>query len=140
VRTARWLGGGLIAVTGADVDRRQSKPAGLQLVDTRTWHARTIDADASAVVLGDDVLLATGGTRGVTAYGLDGRRRFRLFDGEQAWVDRVFDGRAYVGISGPRGPQGGLRIVDLTAGRSVGQRPMPMPWLLVERSAGWWSP
>jgi hypothetical protein len=139
VRTARWLGGGLIAVTGAQVDRRESKPAGLRLVDTRTWRSRTIDAHASDVALGDDVLLATGGTTGVTAYKLDGRKRFRLFDGEQAWVDRVFDGRAYVGISGQRGPKGGLRVVDLAAGRSVGERPMPMPWLLVERSGGWWS-
>ena len=102
------------------------------------WSARTIDGGASAFAVGGDLLLATGGKTGLTAYGLDGQRRFRLFDGKQAWVDRVYDGRAYVGIAGETAPER-LRVVDLGSGRAVGERTLPLPWLLLDSSSGWWS-
>lgn len=128
-RSARWLGDGLLAASGTDGER----PAGLLLVDTRSWTMRTVDPDATSFVLAGDLLLATGAD-GLSAYGRDGVRRFRLFDGEQAWVARVHAGRAYVGTR-----QQLVRIVDLSTGRVVGDRTDPLPQLLVGAGAGWWE-
>jgi hypothetical protein len=140
-RSARWLGGGLLAVTGADEQGPRSRPAGLVLVDTPSWRAKTIDASASELAVTGDLLLASGGrTSGLVAYGLDGRRRFRLFDGWRAWVNQIYNGRAYVGIFRPDGTQAPFRVVDLTTGRAAGERTLPLPWLLVEASSGWWGP
>jgi hypothetical protein len=149
-RTARWLGDGLVAVTGADYatwrdteSRYQTRvsPAGLTIVDTNTWRIRTVDRDASSVRYADGVLLATGGTSdsstrtstsmGLAAYTTDGARRFRLFDGEAVVVWRAFRGRAYVWKEDER-----FRIVDLASGRVVDTRRDAPPWLLVEDSFG----
>lgn len=145
-RTARWLGNGLVAVTGADYatwkdgdSRYQTRvtPAGLVVVDTNTWQIRRIDRDATWVVHSDGVLLATGGTSdssrrvstsmGLAAYTADGSRRFRLFDGEHVLVWRAFRGRAYVGKNGEP-----FRIVDIASGRVVGTRRDAPPWLLID--------
>ena len=114
-RSARWLGGGLVALTGVDASswkdrdsRRQWRytPAGLTLVDTNTWQARQIDRGASQVSFVDGLLLVTGGSfdstgrgatsMGLAAYDLGGTRRFRLFEDRPIWVRQVFGGRAYV--------------------------------------------
>jgi hypothetical protein len=145
-RTARWLGGGLVAVTGADYaawkdreSRYQTRmtPAGLMLVDTNTWRARTIDRDVNWFVAADGVLLATGGTSdsstrvttsmGLAAYALDGSTRFRMFEGKRVAVWRAFRGLAYV-----REGDGPFRIVDVASGRIVATRPDAPPWLLVD--------
>ena len=145
-RTARWLGDGLVAVTGADYatwkdgdSRYQTRvtPAGLMVVVTKTWRIRTIDRDATWVVCSDGVLLATGGTSdsstrvstsmGLAAYTADGSRRFRLFDNEPVMVWRAFRGRAYVGKDGEP-----FRIVDIESGRVVGTRRDAPPWLLID--------
>jgi hypothetical protein len=146
-RAARWLGGGLVAVSGMDYAtwrdsesrlQMRSTPAGLALVDTRSWRARTIDRGASAASFAEGLLLATGsaceleGDRctgmGLAAYGLDGERRFRLFEGKSVWVWPVFRGRAYVGGMGEGEP---MRVVELASGRIVGERREPLPWLLL---------
>jgi hypothetical protein len=128
-RSARWLGDGLLAASGTDGER----PAGLLLVDTRSWTVRTLDPDATSFVLAGDLLLATGAD-GLSAYGRDGARRFRLFDGSQTWVDRVHAGRAYVGTREQL-----LRIVDLSTGKVVGKRTDPLPELLVGAGGSWWG-
>lgn len=128
-RSARWLGRGLLAVSGTDDDR----PAGLLLLDTRGWAARSVDPDATSFVVAGDLLLATGAS-GLSAYGRDGERRFRLFEGRQAWVARVHDGFAYVGAG-----QQPLRVVDLSAGKVTGDRADPLPELLVGAGGGWWG-
>jgi hypothetical protein len=128
-RSARWLGDGLLAASGTDGER----PAGLLLVNNRRWTVRTLDPDATSFVIAGDLLLATGAD-GLSAYGRDGVRRFRLFDGKQAWVTRVHAGRAYVGMG-----EQPLRIVDLAAGTVVGTRADPVPELLVGVSGGWWN-
>ena len=133
-RMARWLGGGLLAVSGADTEQGTTRAAGLQVVDTQRWNVRTIDRAASHVVVAGDLLLTTG--TAVTAYSFDGERRFRLFDGGNAWVALVHSGRAYVGVSGDRP----LRIVDLSSGRVIGERDTPLPWLVRGAAAGWWAP
>jgi hypothetical protein len=146
VRSARWLSGGLLAVSGVDTDQSRSRPAGLLIIDTRSWKTRVVDRGATGFVVADTVLLATGGTWdpatskwtgiGVAAYEFDGARRFQVFDGESAWLARVHGGHAYVGISG----QDQLRIVDLATGRAVGERRSPLPWLVQGLASGWWEP
>jgi hypothetical protein len=145
-RAARWLSADRIAVSGTDTQQGRYQPAGLLLVDTRTWSARTIDSGATSFRLADDALLATGGSWdeatnrptgiGLAAYGVDGDKRFQVLDGEHAWIGLVYGGRAYVGIAGEAEP---LRIVDLATGQVVGTRVDPLPWLLLGAGAGWWD-
>jgi hypothetical protein len=69
VRMAAWLGDGRLAVWGQDESKpvvRGStletwlRPAGLRLIDTRTWRATTIHPHASAAVWAGGRLLAFG--------------------------------------------------------------------------------
>jgi hypothetical protein len=125
VRSAIWLDTGALAVTGA----------GLTLIDARDWTASTVDREATDVRVAGDLLLATGGPRGLAAYGLDGRERFRLFGGEAVYVAQTYAGRAYVGAAGADR----LRVVDLAAGRAVGERAADMPWLVFDAPSSWWD-
>jgi hypothetical protein len=158
-RTALWLGDGLLAVTGTDEesftdargrDQMRLRAAGLSLVDTRCWSVRTIDRGATAVDLAGELLLATGWSSdsatgeseaiGLTAYGFDGAERFQLFDGHVAWVEQVYDARAYVGVSRPDGRRTTLRVVDLDAGRTAGgERTRHLPWLVLDAASGRWD-
>jgi hypothetical protein len=147
-RFARWLGGGLLAVSGADEDdRTRIRPAALSLVDTRTWAARVIEPGATDFVMAGDLLLATGAGHpsadgsgiGLAAYGFDGRERFRLFEGSEVWVQEVYGGRAYAGITRPDGRQAPLRVVDLESGRVAGRRQPPLPSLVLDAPASWWE-
>ena len=158
-RSARWLGGGLLAVTGTDEDlvevprgERQIRirAAGLSLVDARNWSIRTIDPGAAEVQVVGDLLLATGSsfdpaTRkgdaiGLVAYGFDGRKRFRLFDSRGVWVRQVYAGRAYVDVPLLKPPWSALRAVDLDArSRIRGERAGSLPWLLLEAASGRWD-
>lgn len=156
VRTARWLGNGLIAVSGVDshatvragrIERQVWTPAGLKLIDTRTWSVRTVDDRVSGFVLADGLLLTTGSsydsasdarsTIGLVAYGPHGDRRFGLFPDRSPWVSAVVDGRAYVGFGG--GPGQTLAIVDLATGQVVGERQGILPQLLLGAADPWWG-
>jgi len=148
-RQARWLGGDLLAVSGWDAGPGWTRPAGLAVIDTRTWQARLLEPGASSFVAASGLLLATGSSYdpetgeessiGLAAFALDGEERFRLFQGESAWVVQVYGGRAYV--DAPRGGAAAqpLRVVDLRQGRLVGARPKPLPWLVTAPAAGWWG-
>ena len=144
IRFARWLGDGLLAVTGED-DRPAGnttavQPAGLELVDTRSWSTRTIDPDATAFTVAGDLLLATGtSTTGLAVYGTRGRPRFRLLGGEQAWLALAYGGRAYVGVIRRDGVQEPLRVVDLHSGRIVGTRTTPLPVPVAGGAGSWWE-
>jgi hypothetical protein len=141
-RWARWLGAGLLAVSGTEeADKTGTRPAGLRLVDTRSWSVRTVDAGATSFLVAGDLLLVTGGPgAGLAAYGFDGRERFRLsFDGLAAWVAQVNGSRVYVGITQANGQREQLLVVDLPSGRVVGERPLPLPWLLLETASSWWG-
>lgn len=97
-RQALWLGRGLLAVTGFDghagLDPRGGQaewatPAGLKLIDTRTWSVRTLDAHVTNAVLASGTLFAFGilwdsrsqrlTGSGLTGYNRDGSRRFHLY-------------------------------------------------------------
>lgn len=157
-RSARWLGDGWLAVTGVDEElgrgargeeRQRTRPAGLRLMDTREWTYRVIDAGVTAVRVAGRLLLATGQsadlargaaeTTGLTAYALDGRRRFTLFEGREAWVEQVAGRRAFVEAGvGTIGTAPEPRVVDLRTGR-VSRRPTVLPTLLLEPAWSWWD-
>lgn len=143
-REALWLGNGVLAVTGTDdeiavaangVRAQVSSPAGLQLLDTRSWSVRTLDERVSSVVYSAGLLLGSGvtygaksGGIGVVVYELDGTRRFERFEGELvAWAGAT-GGYGYV--STRAGEQRGIRIVDLTDASVVTKPAVEMPVLL----------
>jgi hypothetical protein len=143
-RAAQWLGSGLIAVTGTDessAGEHRLRPAGLSLVDTRDWSMRTIDSGATEVRVAGDLLLATGSspeaTIGLVAYGLDGDKRFQLFEGREAWLGEVLDERAYVHLWDGRRER--LHMVDIATGRARGERPRPLPRLVRDAAWSWWD-
>jgi hypothetical protein len=82
-RTARWTLTGTVALSGADSTfdgvTERTTPAGLTLLDSRDWNARSVDTDTSEVAYSPitDVLLAYG-PNGLARYGTDGTQRFRL--------------------------------------------------------------
>ena len=97
-RRALWLGRGLLAVTGFDSHfspgdpahgvRGWQTPAGLMLVDTRRWRARTLDPRTTDAQVVSGTLLASSFLfdareraahgSGLTGYSIEGRRRFHL--------------------------------------------------------------
>jgi hypothetical protein len=118
-RQALWLGNGLLAISGSEQElgadgRYLESPAGLQLLDTTTWSVRSVDDRTSRIRLADSALLAFGGYGservGVSAYGLDGRLRFRLFEGRDVSDVRTFGLYAYVSIRDK------VAVVDLRSG------------------------
>jgi hypothetical protein len=175
VRMAAWLGDGLLAVWGQDESKpvprgatveQWLRPAGLQLVDTRTWRATTIHPDASGAVLAGGSLLAFGRllgppadpdtdrpihqTHGLTVFGPGDRRPVHLFGTRQVNWLQVSGGRAYVDLtpsierySGPD-PQATDRVVavvDLQTARVLAEWRGRLPELLVggccNEPAGW---
>jgi hypothetical protein len=138
VRHARWLGNGLVAVSGADYSVADKRlvftPSGVRLVDTRRWTVLAFAPGADGFHVAGNVLFAHSATWsselhmptpiGVEAYGLDGQPRFKLYEGERAWVVYADEQRAYVDPSGP----GAVDVVDVATGRIVERRPsVPRP-------------
>jgi hypothetical protein len=130
-RHARWVGDGRIAVSGTNAQRRKTRsgwrevwsPAGLKLVDTRSWTSQTVDTKASwfAAAAGS-VLVVAGGS--VTAYELDGTVRYRLpVSSAQAYVD-VHGRYAYVWDAGT------VSVVDSASGAVAATLPKPDLWLV----------
>ena len=144
MRKARWLGSGVLAVTGADEamfkdangqPRMTWAPAGLRLIDTNTWGSKLIDRGADEFTVDGASLLATGSRwdsrdeasatgMGLAAYGFDGARRLSVLSGRRLWVALAFRGRAYVWDDLT------LRVVDLASG-TVKSRLRPLPQLLI---------
>jgi hypothetical protein len=122
VRHATWLGRGLVAVAGEDFVRVrpfERIPAGVQVVDTRAWTARTVHPRASrAQVAGGRLLVWT--DSGYTARGV-GLRVYRR--GGRGLVGRLFGGEALDvevagGIAYARGARA-LRVVRLSPPRVI---------------------
>ena len=142
-RSAEWLGGDLLAVTGTDESAGEAgggriEPAGLSLVDTESWNMRTIDRGATDLRVAGDVVLATGSS-GLAAYDLGGEERFRRFAGRAAWIEQVFAGRAYVRVVRRDGRAAPLRLVDLATGRVAGSRAARLPLLVTQGASSWWD-
>ena len=102
-RTAHWLGDGLIALSGADTPATapgtRAKPIGLRLVDVRAWTSRTIDPAAEGFTVAGKLLLVADSVHRyglkVTAFGVDGRERYRLDLTGSTWL-RAQGARGYV--------------------------------------------
>lgn len=143
-RTARWLGNGLLAVSGSDgqatvrdgrIERQTWTPAGLELIDTQTWSVRLVNERASGFLFAEGMLLASGTGIGLVAYSPYGEERFALFPDRSPWVSGVIDGRAYVGFGG--GPGQTLSVVDLATGQVVGRHEGIVPQLLLGAADPW---
>ena len=97
-RRTVWLGNGRLAVTGVDyqalVDshghqQELDEPAGLKLIDTRTWSVHTLDHTTSSVTFSGGVLFGFGTSwdsrsstmsgSGLTAYDPDGRQLYHRY-------------------------------------------------------------
>jgi hypothetical protein len=112
-RHALWLGSGLLALTGLD---HPKTPAGLTLIDTRSWSASRIDRHTTDVTLAGGTLLAyshPSGARGVTAYTRDGKRRFRALREDLIFGVQGLGPRALVAA------RSGLALIDGRTGRAL---------------------
>jgi hypothetical protein len=111
------LSSGLLAYSGIHRSDGRLVPIGLRLVDTCTWHARLLSANATGFAYAADTLIAYQpfvdqlGRRiprvGVRAYTADGRRLLRAFANEQ--VEFIRHQGRFVYLSGP----GGMSVLDL---------------------------
>jgi len=175
VRLAAWLGGGLLAVWGHDDSRpevrgstveQSRRPAGLQVIDTRSWTATTIDPHASGAVAARGRLLsfgrlvgppATPDTQtptargyGLTVFGPGDRRPVHLFGSQQIIWLQVNGDRAYVDLTATSDfftnadPFAGDRqvgMVDLVGNRVIARWRGRLPQLLVggccDEPSGW---
>ena len=142
-RVALWLGGGLLAFTGEDghtigPGQVETTPAGLTLVDTGSWSARTLDRTANSAVYASGTLLAMAHalsqklTRGIGLIGFDrdGSRRFHLFGSEPVAVLERLDERVFVEAGGV------TRGVDVRRASFV-RVPRELPQLLVGSMQRW---
>ncbi len=137
-RTALWLPGGTVAVTGFDGNgQRRSTPAGLTLVNTRSWKQQTIDRRATSITFADGVLFAFGccyatGDHGVglTAYAPTGQRLWHLFGNSSVYAVEAAGGRVYSLLTDqPAGPcrkHVCVHIADARRGTFV--RRVQTPW------------
>ena len=124
-RTARWLGGGFLAFTGEDgrlagSERVDATVAGVTLVDTSSWEARTLVARANTIAFAAGTLVASLSDPfdpragiGLRGYSREGKQRFHLFGGQQVGLMGMLDDRAFVDAIG------GTHVVRLATGRAV---------------------
>jgi len=151
VREARWLGDGMLAVSGTDysieaatsgAERFLQAPAGVRLIDTRSWTSRLLEPQASGFAVGAGLVVAQGGRwdsdeergygPGLRAFGLDGKEHWRLHAGEYRWMDTA-GSVGYVHIGGDMAD-----VVDLAAGAVVSRVARdPFPQLLAGQSSNW---
>jgi hypothetical protein len=175
VRLAAWLGNGLLAVWGHDDSRpavhgptveQWRRPAGLQVIDTRSWTATTIDPRASGAVVARGRLLsfgrlvgppATPDTQtptvqgyGLTVFGPGNRRPVHLFGAQEVIWLQVNGDRAYVDLTAtsdfyanpdPFARDRQVGVVDLASNRVIARWRGRLPQLLVggccDEPSGW---
>jgi hypothetical protein len=116
VRTARWLGDGLVAVWGSNQTAVRKKggtvysgtPAGVSVLDTRAWSVQTIDPEGNSATIGDGIMLTTGGrwsstgstSRGIADFGPDGALRWLLGERSNNWIASVYGSLVVLGKQG----------------------------------------
>jgi hypothetical protein len=155
VREARWLGDGLLAVSGLDYalanpgtesEHMVGTPAGVELVDTRSWRAQMLSNGSSSFAVGPGLVVAEEGawedekpvasSPGLVAFGPDGRERWQLHPNTRLGID-ISGSLGYVWLS-----HGHMEVVDLATGEVLrtlvrNERANPWPWLLAAQSSGW---
>jgi hypothetical protein len=118
-RTAAWLGGGKVAVSGSDFAADTSmrgRPFGLHVLDTSTWTYTTLDATASGLVADGSTILAYASTRW-SAYSVAGAHLYDIDAPEGSvvtqaqgytyvctdrWLTRVLDSATGTQIAAPK--------------------------------------
>ena len=135
-RSAEWLGNGLLAFSGTDWDEQRNVPAGLRIVDVRSWTTRILNRDAADFTVAAGRLLVENALPRravVIAYGFDGTERYRLELTESTWMKKQ-------GHLGYACRYAYLRsVVDLRSGRMLRDGFGPgtrCPTLLVDDSRG----
>ncbi len=149
LRSACWLGDGLLAVWGSDarVVRDASgqpgveeTPSGLKLVDTRRWTVRQVHPEATAVRWHGGRLLAFGvrwyeqerpGGIGLTIYGPGDRRPSRLFTNRPVHEVHVNGDLAYAASWANEFNKSEVAVVDLRSGRVLTTLRGAPPYLLL---------
>jgi len=157
MRDARWLGEGMLAVSGTDYAMQRDAqgneievgaPAGVTLVDTRSWRATMLSAGSSGFAVAPGLVIAQGGRwdageqrmvgPGILAFGLDGRERWSLPQPAGGGLDPAGGlGLGYVWLG-----QGRLQVVDLATGNALrtimrNEQQNPWPRLLAAQSSDW---
>src|ERR687888_401348 len=144
VRFARWLGSGVLAVTGGDETAALDSSsqlhvtwtaAGLKLVDTNTWATKVVDRGADSFAVVGDSLLVTGSRlsessrtgMGFAPYALDGTPKLSVLHGDAAYLELAFRGKAYLTL----GELYTKKVVDLASGRLLKDRHAPLAELLI---------
>jgi hypothetical protein len=149
-RKALWVGDQALVVFGSDahgsVDSRGRPqltvtPAGVRLVDTRTWSSTILERGATAVSPADGALLVTASlwdsrtqtTTGVglVGYGSDGAS-FHLW-GDAAVYVQAAGNRAVASVSGTKRSY----VVDVATGRVLDERDGAQPLLLAGEASPW---
>ncbi len=130
-----WLGDGLLAASGRN---RDGTPAGVTVIDTRTWRGELITSRAGAATPAPGAVLVYDGTHGepqeagigLRAYTRDGRRLFHALDQELVDDVQVAEGRAYASSSAAR------HLVNVRSGQVIdgGTRTEDFLDILDERS------
>jgi hypothetical protein len=145
-RDALWLGNGLLAITGFDSHfsprtgdspgRSWTTPAGLALVDVRSWSGRTIDDRATAAARVGGSLMASSFVEsgrklsgsGLTAYSFAGERRFHRYGDEPIGVEPLGRRVLVAGLST-------IALIDARTGRELRRfRRLPASPLFGEQS------
>ncbi len=154
VRQARWLGNGVLAVSGFDystVGEGQAqhvvaKPAGVELVDTGSWHAQMLSGASSDASVAAGLVIAGGGSwdessqvtsgPGLIAFAPDGGKRWTLHPGEERSLYDSAASIGYVWLS-----DGKMEVVDLVSGTVLetlerNESANPWPRLLSPQRSG----
>jgi hypothetical protein len=148
-RSACWLGGGTLAGWGTDARvtgdtpaelRSDTRASGIKLVDTRTWTARALDPEATAVRWRAGRLLAFGSIwdgqaqrergNGLAVYG-PGSRPPRHLLGDLAVLDAHLHGDLVYASVDNGGEQPGSVVVSLREGRVLRASKEWLPSLLL---------
>jgi hypothetical protein len=155
VRHAQWLRDGLLAVSGMDYSLSQNAgeevevgaPAGVKIVDTRTWRTRTLSPEASDFVLAPGLVIVQGGRLdatgrrvgvGIVAFGVDGSVRWRLEQPNGGWLETHGTiGYGYIWMA-----KGRMRVVELATGAAArtlrrDEEANPWPQLLDGQASTW---
>jgi hypothetical protein len=128
-RRAAWLGGGVLAVSGADYwvegDRQRMAPFGLRLVNVETGQTSLADERATSVVAAAGLALVVGSVwtdpsapgMGLAAYDPAGRLVWQRFGAARLNDPRVVGSRAYVATGRAR-----WHVLDPVSGRTTASR------------------
>ena len=123
-------------------------PAGLKLIDTRTWSIRTLDSHVTNAVLAGDALVGSGwlwdsrsqtfSGSGLTVFNLDGSRRYHLYGNEPVEAlygdgPVAFGSRILVGGAAGSSLFDHAALLDLRTGREVRRVPLDVRPLVADQ-------